>query len=164
MQLSFIFFLLISMATILGSVYFNFESGKYVSAGLLGAGFLTISILYGLYMFTPSGDVITTNISGPWPPTINVCPDLLSLITVNGTAVCVDPIGVSNQTGSGLKKWNNTGNTGTDYVFDLSLNLSGQNRINALCQQCGAKGLTWEGVYDGSACLNNQPPIPKSAE
>uniref|UniRef100_A0A6C0JW15 Uncharacterized protein n=1 Tax=viral metagenome TaxID=1070528 RepID=A0A6C0JW15_9ZZZZ len=151
------------MATILGSVFFNFRAGKYVSAGLLGAGFLTISILYGMFMFTPSGDINSSVKAGPWPPTINVCPDFLSLITLNGTAVCVDPIGVSMQNGAnGLKKWNNSGNTGTDYVFDLSLNLSGQNRMTALCDQCRSKGLTWEGVFDGSACLNNQPPIPVS--
>lgn len=159
MQLSFIFFLLISMATILGSVFFNFQAGKYVSAGILGVGFLTISILYGLYMFTPSGEIVSSVKPGPWPPTINVCPDFLSLITLNGVAVCVDPIGVSNQS-NGLKKWNNSGNTGTDYVFDLSLNLSNQGRIDALCNQCRAKGLTWEGVFDGTTCLNNQPPIP----
>ena len=151
------------MATILGSVYFNFSAGKYVSAGLLGTGFLTISILYGLYMFTPSGDVITNTISGPWPPTINVCPDLLSVITLNGNAVCIDPIGVSNQTANGLKKWNNSGNTGTDYVFDLHLAKTGQNRIAALCTQCLEKGLTWEGVCVDGTPLTNQPPIPASA-
>ena len=162
MQLSFIFFLLISMATILGSVFFNFQAGKYISAALLGAGFLTITILYGLYMFTPSGDIVSSVKGGPWPPTINVCPDFLSLITVNGTPACIDPVGVSNVAG-GLKKWNNSGNTGTDYVFDLSLTMNGQKRIDALCQQCSAKGLTWEGVYDGTSCLNNQPPIPAAA-
>jgi hypothetical protein len=159
MQLSFIFYLLISMATILGSVFFNIQAGKIYTAGILGVGFLTISILYGMYMFTPSGEIVSSVKPGPWPPTINVCPDFLSLITLNGVAVCVDPIGVSNQS-NGLKKWNNSGNTGTDYVFDLSLNLSNQGRIDALCNQCRTKGLTWEGVFDGTTCLNNQPPVP----
>jgi len=162
MQLSFIFYLLISMATILGSVYFNVAAGKYVSAGLLGAGFLTISILYGLFMYTPSGDVVTRVKGGPWPPTINVCPDFLSLVTLAGTAVCVDTVGISNTSG-GLKKWNNTGQTGSQFIFDLSLTLTGQKRIDELCKQCATKGVTWEGVYDGSACLNNQPPIPSGA-
>jgi hypothetical protein len=162
MQLSFIFYLLISMATILGSVYFNVAAEKYVSAGLLGAGFLIISTLYGLYMYTPSGDVVSRIKGGPWPPTINVCPDFMSLVTLNGTPVCVDPVGVSSTSG-GIQKWNNTGQTGPTFIFDLSLSLSGQRRIDALCAQCTAKGLTWEGVYDGSACLNNQPPIPSGA-
>lgn len=159
MQLSFIFYLLISIATILGSVFFNFQAGKYISAAVLGAGFLIISIVYGLYKFTPSGELISSVKPGPWPPTINVCPDFLSLITLNNVPVCVDPIGVSNQA-NGLKKWNNSGNTGTDYVFDLSLNLANQARIDALCNQCRSKGLTWEGVFDGTSCLNNQPPVP----
>jgi hypothetical protein len=162
MQLSFIFFLLISMATILGSIFFNAQAGKYISAGILGAGFLTISILYGLYMFTPSGELKSTTVGGPWPPTINVCPDLLSLITLNNVAVCVDPIGISTKSGSnGLQKWTNTGNTGSNYVFDLKLTQSGQTRTQALCDQCRDKGLTWEGVFDGTACLNNEPPLPK---
>ena len=145
------------MATILGSVFFNIQAGKYVSAGLLGAGFLAISSLYGVYMYTPSGDVISRVKGGPWPPTINVCPDFLSLVNVNGTPVCIDPIG----TGS-LRKWT-TGQTGADYIFDLSLSLSGQRRIDALCDLCKTKKLTWEGVYDGSACLNNNPPLPTGA-
>ena len=158
MQLSFIFFLLISMAAILGSVYFNFQSQKYLSAGILGVGFLVISILYGLYVFTPSGDYVQEIKGGPWPPKINVCPDFLSVITVAGGPACIDPIGVSR-----LRKWNNTGNAGSEYVFDLMLNKSGQTRINDLCSKCRELGLTWEGVFDGSACLNNQPPIPAGA-
>lgn len=154
MQLSFIFYLLISMATILGSVFLNVQSGKYISAGILGVGFLTITILYGVYMYTPSGDLITRVKTGPWPPTINVCPDFLSLVTVNGAPVCVDPIGSGS-----LRKWT-TGQTGADYIFDLSLTLNGQRRIDALCDLCKTKKLTWEGVYDGSACLNNNPPLP----
>jgi len=161
MQLSFIFYLLISMSSILGSVYFNVQAGKYISAGILCVGFLTISILYGYYMFTPSGDLISTTVSGPWPPTINVCPDFLSLITLNGTPVCVDPIGISTTTGA-LNKWTNSGNTGSTYIFDLSLTLTGDERVRALCNQCQTKGLTWEGVFDGSNCLNNQPPIPRA--
>jgi len=158
MQLSFIFFLLISMAAILGSVYFNFQSQKYLSAGILGVGFLTISILYGLYVYTPSGDLVQQVKGGPWPPKINVCPDFLSVITVGGVQVCIDPIGVG-----GLRKWNSGSNTGESFTFDLSLNKTGQARINELCDRCRQKGLTWEGVFDGSACLNNQPPIPASA-
>ena len=157
------------MAAILGGIYFNIQAGKYVSAGLLGAGFLTISAAYGAYKYTSSGDVITRSKGGPWPPTINVCPDFLSLINVNGTPVCVDPIGVSNPQPSSqgnsrtpLRKWT-TGQSGPDYIFDLSLALTGQRRIQKLCDDCREKGLTWEGVWDGSASLNNNPPLPTGA-
>ena len=166
MQLSFIFFLLISIATVLGSVYFNMAANKVVSAVILGLGFLAISITYGLLMFTPSGELVSRTKGGPWPPTINVCPDFLSLVTLNGGPVCVDPIGVASSATAGnaniLRKWTNTGQTGADYIFDLYLNLSGQKRIDALCEQCRTKSVMWEGVWDG-ACLNNQPPIPSSA-
>jgi hypothetical protein len=157
MQLTFIFYLLISLSAILGSVFLNLQAGKTLSAGLLGIGFLIISIVYGLYMFTASGDLKTQTSPGPWPPTINVCPDYLSLITVSGQPKCIDPIGVSTNP-SALRKWTGTGGD----TFDLRTDLTGKNRIDRLCDDCREKGLTWEGVWDGSACLGNNPPIPQS--
>lgn len=156
MELSFIFFLLISMATILGSVYINFQSQKYLSAVILGIGFLIISIVYGLYSYTPSGDLIKEVKGGTWPPKINVCPDFLSVITIGGSPKCIDPIGVGK-----LSKWNNGSNTGDSYVFDLLLSMTGQSRIDALCSKCRELGLTWEGVCLDGNPLTNQPPLPR---
>jgi hypothetical protein len=157
MQVSFIFYLLISMSAILGSVFLNLQAGKTISAALQGVGFLIIAIVYGFYTFTPSGDLKTDIVTGPWPPTINICPDYLSLIRVGGEPKCIDPIGVSTNPNS-LKKW--TGNGGD--TFDLYTNLSTKPRIEQLCNKSREMGLTWEGVWDGSACLGNNPPVPQS--
>ena len=161
MQLTFVFFILCSIVVILGSFYSKFNSNQGIAGLILGLGFLGISIGFGIRWFTPSGNYTNTNPSGKWPPSINVCPDYLSLITLDGVKVCVDPVGVSIQNGThGLKKWNGDSNTGTDYVFDLMLEKTGNLRVEALCNQCKLKGLTWEGVYDGLACMGNQPPTP----
>jgi hypothetical protein len=157
MQVTFIFYLLISMSVILGSVFLNLQSGSTVSAGILGIGFLIISIIFGIQTFTPSGDIKSEMTPGPWPPTINVCPDYLSLMTVNGEPKCIDPIGVSTNANA-LRKWTGPGGD----TFDLRTALTAKNRIDQLCDDCRAKGLTWEGVWDGSACLGNNPPIPVS--
>ena len=155
MQVSFIFYLLISMSAILGSVFLNLQAGKTISAALQGIGFLIIAIVYGLHMFTASGDIKTQTTPGPWPPTINICPDYLSLITVGGQPKCIDPIGVSTVPNA-LKKWTGTGGD----TFDLHIALTGKARSDRLCEDCRTKGLTWEGVWDGSACLGNNPPVP----
>jgi hypothetical protein len=157
MELSFIFYILVSIAVILGSIYFNIKSGKDISAAILGIGFIIISVTFGLYLYTPSGSFRTESKGGAWPPTINVCPDFLSLITKDGTPSCIDPIGVSNAS-YGLQKWSDSGSDAA--VFDLALTQAGQARVTTLCKQCAEQGLTWEGVFDGTACLNNNPPIP----
>lgn len=161
MKISFVFFILCTIVLVIGSFYIKFSSNQGIAGLVLGFGFLGISVYFGLKWFTPSGDYNSSTQGGKWPPSINVCPDYLSLITLNGTKICVDPVGVGIQNGAnGLKKWTGSGNTGTDYVFDLYLNQNDSERAQALCDQCALKGLTWEGVYDGSACMGNNPPKP----
>ena len=163
MELSFIFYIIVSALVILGSVYYNFNARRYVSATLLGGGFIALSILYGLYIFNTSGGYNEKPVGGKWPPTINSCPDFLSLITVDDVMVCVDPIGVAKGP-TPLRKWSDNGSTGSDYVFELALNLNGKARTTFLCNQCKSKGLTWEGITDGVNCLtNNVAPVPLSA-
>jgi len=162
MELSFIFYIISSALVILGTVYYNFRARRYVSATLLGGGFIALSILYGLYIFNTSGGYNEKPVGGKWPPTINSCPDFLSMVTVNGVTACVDPIGVAKGPNP-LRKWTDTGSTGSEYVFDLMLNLNGKARTKALCDQCKVKGLTWEGITDGTNCLtNNVAPVPVS--
>ena len=160
MQISFVFFILFSIILVIGSFYVKFNSNQGYAGLILGLGFLGISIFFGIKWFTSSGD-LTTSTPGKWPPSINMCPDYLSLITLNEVQVCVDPVGVSIQNGAnGLHKWTGGANTGTNYVFDLILDKKGDARVQALCAQCQLKGLTWEGVYDGLACVGKEPPMP----
>jgi hypothetical protein len=162
MQITFVFFILFTIILILGSLYFKFNSKEPIAGIVLAVGFLGISIGFGLRWFTASGDYAASTPNTAWPPSINVCPDYLSLATIDKTKVCVDTIGVSNPPNSAniLKKWTGGANTGTDYYFNLNLNLNGNARIKALTDQCKLKGLTWQGVWDGMASLNKEPPRP----
>ena len=59
-----------------------------------------------------------------------------------------------------MDKWTGPEQTDAKYIFDLSLALSGAERLQALCDQCKLKGVTWEGVWNGTVCLTNEPPKP----
>lgn len=140
---------------ITGSVYLNFSNGKATQAIILGIGFLFLSIIFGLRWF--SGVFLGEPAAESWPPSINVCPDYLTLTKINGKQVCIDTIGVSQQ---GMQKWKHSTQTDPQYVFDLALDQFTTNRIKTLCDQCKTKKVTWEGVYDGDVCLNVDPPRP----
>lgn len=161
MDFLFLAFVLISIVIISGSFYFNFAAGRTITAGLLSVGFFIAAIVFGLRWFTPGGELTTGQPTGPWPPSINMCPDFLSLITVNNEKVCVDPIGVSR---GGMEKWTSSDQTDEKFLFHLSLDKVGKTRVNALCEQCKTKAVTWEGVWDGTVCLGREPPQPTASQ
>jgi len=157
MNFLFIVYILLSIMAILGAFYLNFTGKKQIQAVLLSVGFLIISILFGIRWFSSTGQINSTAYGGAWPPSINTCPDYLSLIKVNGAYTCVDPIGVTQQ---GMQKWTDSTQTDPKYLFDLQLTLTGADRVKALCDHCKLKAVTWEGVWNGSVCLNREPPRP----
>jgi hypothetical protein len=160
MDFYFILYILVSIMTIMGAFYVNYSAGRTVQAALLGVGFIGISIFFGLRWFKNRTTVQSQ--TNPYPPSINVCPDYLTLTKVNGTSVCVDPVGVSQHAGTnGMDVWSDPTQTDAKFLFDLQLNLSGQERVTALCNQCQLKGVTWEGVWNGTVCIGNEPPMPK---
>lgn len=136
---------------------FYFQSiGQEIMAGICFVGFLIAAVYFGIRWFPPAGTdtaAVTT-----WPPVINYCPDFLSLHTVNGKQVCIDTVGVA-QTG-GISRWTDPTQTDEKYLFDLSLNTAGKERIMSLCQQAKVKKVTWEGVWDGTICIGKEPPLP----
>jgi hypothetical protein len=150
MNYSLIVYVLVSMVTISGCFYLNFASGRSTQAILLSIGILLLSVLFGLRWFSKA----TMSTNGAWPPALNSCPDYLTLTKVNNVFTCIDAIGVSQSGGNsqGMKVMTDT--------FDLALNLSGVARVNALCANAKKAGVTWEGVWDGSVCLNKEPPAP----
>jgi len=157
MNIIFVFYILITIVSILGSFFFNYKKGNVIQATLLSIGFLLISILFGLRWFSSSGEILSNAPLTTWPPSINSCPDYLTLYKMPGGYVCVDAVGVSN---GGMSQWTDPTQTDDKYVFNLFTNLNSTERIKALCDQAAAKKVTWEGVYDGSTCLNREPPIP----
>ena len=157
MEFWFIVYIIVSIITILGSFYLNFVSGKRVQGAILGVGFLAASITFGIRWFTPSGTMTGGVLQGPWPPSMNTCPDYLSTFKVGNETVCVDTVGVSR---GKMKRCTDATQTDEDYVFHLHLNEDTATRIQSICQECEKKGVTWEGVWNGSMCLGREPPKP----
>lgn len=157
MNFSFILYVLMTIVFVLGSFYFNYKRGKMIQATLLSIGFLLVSIVFGTRWFTGSGEINTNKPPTTWPPSINSCPDYLTLYKGATGYVCVDNVGVSN---GGISKWSNATQTDAKYIFDLFTTDNSTSRIEKLCKQSAEKKVTWEGVYDGTTCLQREPPIP----
>ena len=156
----FILYIFIAIGVCLGGVVFLIQSQRTFGGLLFLVGAILIFTFYGLRWF--SGSILRADkfTSSTWPPVINLCPDFLSLYSkkVDGknVMICVDLIGVSNGSGSArtpLIKFTDPSNAFKDnYIFNLSQDKTGSARLNALCQECKDKGVTWEGVYDGVSC------------
>jgi hypothetical protein len=95
-----------------------------------------------------------------WPPAINYCPDFLTLTTIGEEKVCIDMTGVAQSSASTLQR-SNGANTGDNYIVRLyTATPSAAERVKKLCDDAKAKGITWEGVWDGSSCSGVAPPLP----
>jgi hypothetical protein len=150
----FFLYIFIAVGVCLGGVVFLIQSHRTLGGLLFLVGAILIFTFYGLRWF--SGNVLRASKlnSSSWPPVINLCPDFLSLYpTIRGgknTMLCVDLIGVSK---GGIKKFTDPNNVANDaYTFNLHQDKAGSGRLNALCQECKDKGVTWEGIYDGVSC------------
>lgn len=159
MDFLFLAYVLVSFVLISGSFYVNYVVGKTTLAAILSIGFFVASIVFGLRWF-PGGKLVTTTATGPWPPSINVCPDYLTLTKVDNKHYCVDPIGVSRRENGGMNKWTGGEQTDPAFLFNLHADKRGNERLNALYEECKTKGVTWEGVYNGSVGLGKEPPLP----
>jgi hypothetical protein len=157
MDLKFIFFIFLCIVTTTGGAFYYYSASQPITAALFFFGFIAFSVVFGLRWFTASGQVVGAA-TGGWPPVINYCPDFLTLYEVNGKQVCIDTIGVARQ--NGISKWTDPNQTSENYLFNLSLDKTGDARVKALCDECVSKKITWEGVHDGSICIGNMPPAP----
>jgi hypothetical protein len=169
MELSFIFYILISVIVISGSMYFNSGSGSMSKAVVMSLLFLLVSIYFGMRWFNTSGKSnIGTNVSATWPPpnSINMCPDYTVLVNKgkSGTNTyaqyaCQDKLGVSKTTLNAEIILNNPSGANMNYRSLVDI-----GSTDGLCKECFSKGLTWEGI-----CIPNstnpidarvQPPSP----
>jgi len=157
MDFVFILYILFSVVIGLGGTYYMVQSERTLGAFLYFVGSILILTFYGLRWF--SGDALKVTRyenSKSWPPIVNTCPDFLSVYerTIPGSSkkekICVDLIGVAE---GGIQKLIDPANvTNDNYVFKLYMDKKGPDRMKALCQECRLKKVTWEGVYDGTAC------------
>ena len=160
MQLTLLFFIFLSIVIIFGGSYNYYQKGQQVSAGIFFLGTIGIAVFFGLRWFTASGEGASAEEGRAWPPIVNFCPDFLTLHKDGNTFICVDTIGVSKNN-TLVRTQPGSTPSADNQKFSLQMSLSGDERSAALCKDCSDKGLTWEGVYNGSVCLNIDPPKPK---
>jgi len=159
MNYLFLFYCFLSAVIVSGGGFFFYTSGQQIVAPIFFVGGVIAALFFGFRWFNSSGELGT---GGKWPPTPpNYCPDFLTLTTVDGEQVCIDTVGVAQA--GGMAKWSDPTQTDEQYLFHLSLNTIGAPRITSLCAEAKAKGVTWEGVWDGSICLGTEPPKPPSS-
>lgn len=156
MDHNFLFYIFLSFVIATGGTYVLFSSGRIISAIVYLIGIVVLEVIFGMRWFQTSGAKNAT--IGPWPPSMNVCPDFLSLYHIKGEPVCVDTIGVST---GGMSKWTDATQTDERYLFRLFIAEPVATRTKKLCEQAKLKMVTWEGVWDGTTCLGGQPPVPE---
>jgi len=157
MDLTLLLYSFLAVVITFGGTYYFYSSQLETSAAIYFLGTVVASIYFGFRWFTASG----AKPAGPgsWPPAINYCPDFLTLTTdANGNSVCIDMLGVAQGGSSNIQVSNGTQTTEL-YMFDLKTEM-GTTRIDELCGIAKTKGLTWEGVWNGSSCSGTTPPLP----
>ena len=168
MELSFIFYLFAAFIIIPGTFFALSTQRKMVAGIIASVGMLSLFILFGIQYFAFDGSYVTPPNKMAWPPSINLCPDFLSLYIVGTKPYCVDTAGVSTKPNA-LAKFDpsnpitNASTPGENHLFDLftESTLSAEDRAAAIKGECHTKGVTWEGVYDGlSLYTNNNIPKP----
>jgi len=157
MDFVFILYILFSVVVGVGGTYMLIQTERTLAGFLYFVGSILILTFYGLRWFTGNALQVSRYDSKTWPPVVNTCPDFLSLTerTAPGTSrkekVCVDLIGVAE---GGIQKLSDPASLINDtYVFKLYETDKGAARMRKLCEECKAKKVTWEGVYDGVSCV-----------
>jgi len=168
MDLSFIFFIFAAFIVIPGTFFGLALFNKYLAAGIATIGMLVLFILFGIQFFGSTGNYIQQTVPMKWPPSINMCPDYLSLYKDSSSIptkyYCVDTVGVSpNQA---LTYYNpNTAagpaNPSVPMQFNLHLEETDDiKRRDDIVNDCKTKSLTFEGIWDGTKTYNNVIPRP----
>jgi hypothetical protein len=166
MELSFIFYLFAAFIIIPGTYFILSSQRKFIAAIIACIGLLVLFVLFGIQIYTVEGKYATSPTNTmTWPPSINMCPDFLSLYKVNGMYYCVDTAGVSKKPDQ-LEKFNPTTAAGSTSATDkhlfniFPLEADDDKRRTNIKKECIDKGVTWEGVYDGINGYNNTIPKP----
>jgi hypothetical protein len=158
MEVTFVFYILISVIVISGSVYFGSGPGSRSGSFVMAICFLLVSILFGMRWFTTSGaSNIGTNVSTTWPPpnSINVCPDYTTM-TSSTPAAGTSPIYTCTDT----SRVATVASLGGPAQIVLNRVVPGSPTVYMrptadLCNECYTKGLTWEGV----CTANSKAPV-----
>lgn len=156
-----IIYAIISIAVIVGGTFKIYGMNESIGALVFCIGSSAIFLLFGLRWFGASNSLFSKT-PVTWPPTINSCPDYLTLYKRtlgNGTVQesCVDLVGVSRN--GNLKLFPKEGEApqSEEYYFSLkTTNSDAASRNSELCQRALSFGLTWEGITNGESCTFKQ--------
>ncbi len=160
MDFSFLVYIFLAFVIATGGAYALSSSGRTIAAIIFFVGIIAIEAYFGTRWF--QGDTERKekpNITA-WPPSVNVCPDMLSILKVGDVSYCVDTIGIAPAGGIAKYAEGASVEERPDYFFNLNTDKSGEERIKAICEECRNKKVTWEGIWDGATCLGKEPPKP----
>jgi hypothetical protein len=151
-------FVIVALAIVVGGTMYVNNMGKGTAALLYGIGSMYLMVIYGVKWFGKTSPF--TPPKGPWPATINTCPDFLTAykrVMPNGMKqeVCIDTIGVSK---NGALSVFPSGAAPTSDRYYFSLNTATSDPINKVGEWCTNAlnaGLTWEGVTNGESCVSS---------
>jgi len=154
MDLRLLFYSFLCVVLIFGGSYNFYGNNLEAGAAVYFLGSIVASIYFGFRWFgTPETKSVGP---GTWPPSINYCPDFLTLTKdENGNQACVDMIGVARGGTSNIRV-----SDGSNNPFKLKESSGKLLSTEALCENAKAMGLTWEGVWTGTSCTNVAPPAP----
>ena len=166
MDLSFIFYIFAAFIFIPGTFFLLSMFGKSLAGGIAAIGMLILFILFGLQFYNSDGTLVTAPVTS-WPPSINQCPDFLTLYKMSAVAgvgdtaalpasyVCIDTVGVAPQTSTSIQKFtpSSTSTPLPNQIFNLSTDMT------HIIQECKNKNVTWEGIWDGIQAYPNTIPV-----
>ena len=169
----YVFYVIFSVVIVAGGAFSLYSSANLGRTVIYVIGVSLIMLFFGMRWF---GNIPST--SKLWPPTINMCPDYLTLVRVPSgpsvtsvTSGCVDTLGVSINAGFGKIEPSEMATPPQTKVFGgatpytsgsvMGTPASGTTagvpataaNVQAICNACSTAGLTWEGVWDGDTCL-----------
>ena len=171
MELSFIFYLFTAFILIPATFFWLSVFNKPIAGGIATIGMFTLFILFGLQIYNLDGSYATQVNVAAWPPSINQCPDFLTLFKMPAMGsekskyICVDTVGIATQTPHSITKYDITKYNPNDnttlpqgnQIFPLN------NDFNITVTKCVERNVTWEGVWDGiSQYPKNTIPSPPS--
>ena len=177
MELSFILYIFSALIIIPGTFFILAVMNKFTAAAIGCTGMFILFILFGVQTYKGDGTYRDTISVVDWPPSVNYCPDYLSIFTMtDGTKVCVDTVGVASKNeGNAIQKFvpsdsSSQPNDGQHQIFHLYLKATDYptgksldkdaDRKELIIQQCKDRMVTWEGVWDGITAYNNVIPKP----
>ena len=154
MDLKFILYCFLSAVIVFGGSFYYYGNNFEAAAAVYFLGSIVASIYFGFRWFaTPDTKSVGP---GTWPPSINYCPDFLTLTKdSNGRTACVDMIGVATGGTSNIQV-----SSGSNNFFNLKGSGGKMLDTKDLCDSAKGAGLTWEGVWTGTTCTNVAPPAP----